>query len=486
MTLDAKMSTLFEKAPKIALYQDRNKPVCIHFFQISLRRLVYNICFIQTGSLLPVNFINIAVKTMKQEYAKDHLANGVRVITAPMPSTRSITVMVMVSAGSRYESRNINGLSHFMEHMFFKGAKRYPDAMAVASAIDSVGGVFNAFTSEEKVAYFVKLSSGKKEIAYDLLSDMLLNSKFDKDEIDRERGVIIEEIRMYNDDPMSRVQIDFKERFYGDCPLGWDVAGPEENITTVTRDDFINFRDRHYQTDSCVISVAGDITHEENMAICERFFTFEGGGDPAPKAAPYTPSSGSRSYLSPKETEQAHFVLGFPIPGDEHEDQPTLKTMNNILGGTMSSRLFHQVRERRGLAYYIRSSRCAFTDTGALKISAGVNVNKLGDAIKCVMDEARKAVESGFTEEELIRGQENIKGRTDLSLEDSMSVAGLYASQETLHSKIKTAEELSDEISAVTLDDLQRVASKYINPDNVKLTVLGPYKEITPFDEALN
>lgn len=424
---------------------------------------------------------------MKAEnnFKKQVLGNGLRVITVPMPASRSVTVMVMVSAGSRHEERRLNGLSHFMEHMFFKGAKRYPDAMAVASAIDSVGGAFNAFTGEERVGYFVKLSSSKMRIAYDVISDMLLNSKFDANEIDRERGVIIEEIRMYNDDPMSRAQIDFKLHFFGDQPLGWDIAGPESVISSVTRDDFIHYRDRFYTAGNCVLVAAGGVTHDENLALAQEFFTFGAGGTKL-AAEPFQEKKGTRSFLRNREIEQAHIVMGFPIPGEESADQPALKILNNAMGGTMSSRLFHEVRERRGLAYYIRSSRNAYSDTGALKISAGVNVGKAEEAIAVIMEEMRRAAETGITPDEFEKGRENIKGRTDLSLEDSMSVASLYASHEALYGKVKTPEEYAAEIDAVTLEQVNAAARKWLDASSVRLALLGPFDDITPFDRRLD
>jgi predicted Zn-dependent peptidase len=422
---------------------------------------------------------------VENNYEKSVLDNGLRVITAPMPATRSVAVMVMVAAGSRHEERRMNGLSHFMEHMFFKGALRYPDSMAVASAIDSVGGAFNAFTSEERVGYYVKLSSSKIRTAYDVLSDMILNSKFDEDEIGRERGVIIEEIRMYNDDPMGRAQMDFKEHFYGNQPLGWDIAGPEEAINKLTRDDFIHYRDMFYTSANCILVVAGGVTHSQSVELAQEFFTFKrGGGKHTPQ--PFTKLPGKRSFLRRRDIEQAHIIMGFPIPGDEDPSQPAIKILNNAMGGTMSSRLFHEVRERRGLAYYIRSGRAAYTDTGAIKISSGVNVEKVGDAIAVIMDEVRKVARDGITREELEKGKENIKGRSDLSLEDSMSVASLYASHEVLHGKVKTPDEYVAEIDAVTLEQVNAAAKKILAAGQVKLSVLGPFDDIAPFDKRLD
>ena len=422
---------------------------------------------------------------MSQEhsYTKDTLPGGLRVITAPMPSTRSVTVMLMAAVGSRYETKQINGISHFMEHMFFKGAEKYPDSMAVASAIDGVGGVFNAFTSEERVAYYVKLTSSKMETAYDVLSDMLHKSKFDPAEIEKERGVIIEEIRMYNDDPMSRIQMGFKSHFFGDQPLGWDVGGPEEVVSSVTRDDFIKFLNLHYTAENCVLSVAGDITRERNLELTEKYFSFGGHGKIAPE--PYRPMDSSRSLLINKDTEQGHFFLGFPIPGDEDQIQPALKILSVIMGGAMSSRLFHEIREKRGLAYYISSARRVFTDTGAFMVAAGVNVDKLGDAVACVMDEMNKAAAKGFTAEELSRGRENLRGKLDLSMEDSMTQANLYAGREAIYGEVKTAAQMVAELDTVTLEGLNAAAAKYFDPTKVKLAALGPYSSVDQFDKRL-
>ena len=417
-------------------------------------------------------------------HVKDTLPSGLRVITVPMPSTRSVTLLIMAAAGSRYETREINGISHFMEHMFFKGAKKYPDTMSVAAAIDGAGGLFNAFTSEERVAYFVKISSSRMETAYDVLSDMMLHSKFDQEELDKERGVIIEEIRMYYDDPMSRVQQEFKRHFFGDQPLGWDIAGPEEVIQTVTREAFTRFRDYHYTAGNVVIAAAGDIERNHNLDLVSKYFQFEGGnGRRSP--APYQPREGERSLLVNKQTEQAHFVMGFPVPGEDHKDLPALKILSTVMGGAMSSRLFHEIREKRGLAYYISTHNNAYLDTGVFTISTGVNLKRAEEAVKCVSEELVKAAAKGFTEEELTRGRENLKGKLDLSLENSMTQANLYAGKEALTGKIKTPAQIVSELDSVTLEGLNEAARNYFDFSKVKLAVLGPYDDMTPYDKAL-
>ena len=417
------------------------------------------------------------------EHTKSLIDGKLRCLTIPVPTSRSLTLMILVRSGSRYEHREDNGISHFMEHMFFKGAKRYPDAMAVSSAIDGAGGNFNAFTSEEMVGYYVKISTAKKEIAYDVLSDMLLNSKFDEEEIKRERGVIVEEIRMYHDDPMSQVSLDYHSLILGDQPLGWDIAGPEEVVNSMTRDNFIKHHERFYYGLNSVITAAGGITPEEHEALCRKYFKFNKGGEPA-KAVPFKKMETDRIFLRHKETEQAHFIFGTYGCKAEHEDVAPFRVLNTILGGQMSSRLFYQIRERRGLAYYINSGVNSYEDVGLFQVSAGVNLDKVEEAIKCAMAEVSKIRDEKVTPEELTRAKENIKGHTDLALEDTRRVATLYGMREILYNKIKTPEELAEEIEAVTAEQVLAVAQKYFLDDEMKLTVIGPYKERENFEKV--
>lgn len=421
--------------------------------------------------------------TSRFEHTLSVLQGKLRCITVPVPASKSITLVVLVRVGSRYESAGDNGISHFMEHMFFKGAERYPDAMAVAGAIDGAGGSFNAFTGEEAVGYFVKISSARKEIAYDVLSDMLLNSKFDSEEIKREQGVIIEEIRMHHDDPMSQVSLDYHSLSFGNQPLGRDIAGPEKNINSMTRESFLEHHKKYYYGANSVITCAGDITTEEHEELCRKYFIFVSGPDAA-TAAPYKKMETERMYIRNKKTEQAHFIFGFFSSPAEHEDLPPLKVLNTILGGAMSSRLFYQIRERRGLAYYIGSGLAAYHDTGLFQINAGVNLNKADEAIKYALVEVEKIKAEKVPEEELNKAKQNILGHTDLALEDSRRVANLYGMREILYKKIKTPEELGAEIEAVTAEQIQSVANKYFQDREMKLAVIGPFEDRAKFEKV--
>jgi len=415
---------------------------------------------------------------------KETLQNGLRVITAPMKSTKAVTVMAYVGTGSRYEKKQHNGISHIMEHMFFKGGKRFPDAQSVSMAIDRVGGICNAFTAEEKVAYYVKLSGNQKEIAYDLLSDMLLNAQFDPMELNRERGVIVEEIRMYNDDPMSRLAIDFQSLCFGDQPLGWDIAGPEKVIKRIHRNNLIHYLDDHYSSRNTVISAAGNITHKENMKLVNRFFQFKNTKKPG-KPKPFRSIRTPKIRLNYRKTEQSHFVLGFMIEGENHRYQPALKVLSHILGGTMSSRLFMNLREKKGLAYYVRADRTAYQDVGVFRISAGVNVDKTDQAIRGVFDEIHRLCSEKVPEAEIDLTKQNIKGLTDLFLEDSMRVASLYGGREIVCHSIKTPKEYMEEIDRVTQKDVLNVAQKVFQPKTMKFAMVGPMKDKSRLEKVV-
>ena len=417
------------------------------------------------------------------EHTLTRLSGGLRCLTVPIPSSKSITLMVLVRSGSRYETKSDNGISHFMEHMFFKGAEKYPDTMAVAGAIDGSGGSFNAFTAEEMVGYFVKISSARMEIAYDVLSDMLLKSKFDTEEIQRERGVIVEEIRMHHDDPMSQVHHDYHSLIMGDQPLGWDIAGTEEVVNSITREMFLKHHERFYYGANIVICAAGDIDPQKNEELCNKYFGYSDGPEAA-SPAPFKKLETDRVFAREKSTEQAHFIFGFQTCGSGHDDEPALKLLNTVLGGAMSSRLFYQIRERRGLAYYIHSSFSMYNDVGLFYVSAGVNLKKLEEALKCAMVEIEKIKAEEIPEEEFERAKQNINGHTDLALEDSRRVASLYGMRELLYSKIKTPEELTAEINAVTSKQVLDAARRYLVDSEMKMAVIGPYKNGASWDNV--
>jgi predicted Zn-dependent peptidase len=405
---------------------------------------------------------------------KTTLKNGLRVVTNTLPGTKSVTVLVLVGAGSRYETRDINGISHFVEHMFFKGAKKYKNTREVSEAIDGVGGDFNAFTGKEYAGYFVKVASQHTDLALDVLSDMLLNAKFDQAEIEKERGVIMEEYNMYQDTPMYQVGWDFERLIYGDQPMGWDQVGTKEVIMGVMHEDFVKYKEKLYSPDNTVVAIAGDLEHEKVVEKVNGFFPFEGKKkmefDPVVKNGEIR-----RVYLRKKKTEQAHVMLGFPGYPEEHKDHYAAKILSIVLGGNMSSRMFLSVREKQGLAYYISTSTDDYTDSGTLTTNAGVTVEKIDQAITAIMGEYKKVLDEKIPEAEAKKARDFIKGKLVLRLEDSEEYAHLLGKYELLYGKGKTLEEIMKKVDAVTPEDMARVAKDIFREDSVFLSVIGPY-----------
>ncbi len=410
-------------------------------------------------------------------FQKSTLSNGLRVITEKIEGTQSATVLVLTKAGSRWEHPEINGIAHFLEHMFFKGAQRYPNAKAVSEAIDGVGGEFNAFTSKEYAGYYVKLAASHVELAIDVISDMLLSSKFDDAEIAKERGVIMEEFNMYQDTPMYQVAWDFERAMFGHQPLGWDEVGTKEVIMRLSRDEFVDFKESLYVPRNMVVSVAGAVEHEAVVALVERFFKME--DRPASREMkPYDASLGGKDRLraTVKKTEQTHLVLGMPGLPALHKDYYAAKVLAAVLGGNMSSRMFLNVREEKGLCYYISTGLEDYLDAGTFYTRAGVNVNQVEQAVKAIQEEYARAAEEGIPEAEIRKGKEFLKGKLTLALEDSEQVAQTLALKELLYENPETYAEVAAQIDAVTSADVARLARELLSRPQT-LAIIGPVDE---------
>lgn len=409
-------------------------------------------------------------------YKKTVFQNGLRLITERLDQTRAVTVLVIVGAGSRYEKKENNGISHFLEHMFFKGAKKYPDTQAVSAAIDSVGGDFNAFTGKEYAGYYVKVASDKQDIAIDVLSDMMLYSKFDPAEIDKERNVIMEEYNMYQDTPMYQVGWDFEKLVFGNQPLGWDQVGTKELIMHAGQQDFLKYKNNLYTPDNIVIAVAGRVDHEKLSAKIDQYFPF-GNDKKTEQFIPATaPENGHQVLVQNKKTEQGHLVLGFPAYSEQHPDHYALKILSVILGGNMSSRMFLAIREKKGLTYYIQTVTDDYQDIGVISTSAGVDIKRIDDAIKSIIEEYRKIRDEVVPEQELQKAKDFIKGKMVLRLEDSEEYAHLLGKQELLHGVVKTPIEVMQEINKVTSKDIKRICEDLFKEDKMKLAVIGPFE----------
>ncbi len=419
-------------------------------------------------------------------YRKTILANGLRVITGSLEGTKAVTCLVLVKAGSRYETKDINGISHFLEHMFFKGAEKFKTAKAVSEAIDGVGGDFNAFTGKEYAGYYVKVASEQKLMALDVLSDMMLNARFDQVEIEKERGVIMEEFNMYQDTPMYQVAWNFERAIFGDQPIGWDEVGTKDVIRALSREDFVKYKEMLYMPENMLVCIAGDIEHDEAVKLVEKYFPLEKIKKGVSFSA-FDPSvmGADKITLQSKKTEQAHLVCGVLGLPAEHPDHYVLKVLASVLGGNMSSRMFSAVREEKGLAYYISTGTEDYMDTGIMFTRAGVDVNRITDAVKAIVMEYDKIRHVEISEAELKKGKEFLKGKLILSLEDSEEVAQMGARHELLYGKLRTYNDIAKEIDAVKVSDIKRVAAALLKDDSLYLSVIGPYEDKAMFDGCL-
>ncbi|HEX7455966.1 MAG TPA: pitrilysin family protein [Candidatus Nanoarchaeia archaeon] len=414
-----------------------------------------------------------------------NLPNNLKILSTRLAGARSVTVLVLVRAGSRYEEKKTNGIAHFAEHMFFKGTKKRPTTLEISSLIDGIGGEFNAFTSKEYTGYYIKASTKHISLSLDVLSDMLTNSKFDQVEIDRERGVIFEELRMYLDTPVRYIGDVYEQLLYGDQPLGWDIIGTPQSLININRNDFFKFKDLYYAPENTLVSIAGGISHDDVRQIADKYL----GGLKHKKTATYKPVKVSQGQpavkLVNKKTEQAHFCLGVRAYPRRHKNHYKVAVLNAILGSSMSSRLFIQLRERRGLAYYVRSSFEEYHDVGSFVAQAGVTPKKIGEAVKIVIAEFAKISQESVGGEELKKAKEHIKGRLVLELEDSREVASLFGTQQLLEGKVRTTDEMFKKVDEVTESDIQKVASDIFKNKGLNLAIIGPYKDEAKFEKIL-
>lgn len=409
------------------------------------------------------------------DYQLTTFNNGLKLITAPLENTKAVTVLFLLGVGSRFEKKEQSGLSHFLEHMFFKGTKKRPTTMDIAKALDAVGASYNAFTSEENTGFYVRAASEHFDLALDVLFDILYNSQFDLGEITKEKGVIAEEINMYQDTPQIYVADVAKKLFYGDQPLGRSVAGEKEIIRKFSRENFLEYRNQFYTPDNMVIAVAGAKNHQDWLQKIKNLFD----KIDLKKQGQYQKILENQQkpalLVHQKKTDQAHLILGFRSIPRTDERRPTLKVLNNLLGETMSSRLFDEVREKRGLAYYISSEMADFQDAGVLGVAAGVDLARIEEAVKVILEEFVKIKTKLVADEELHRAKENLKGRLYLGLEESFAVAEFLAEQELFWQKIEDPDELVEKYSKVTPTDIQKFAREFFVSQNLNLAIIGPF-----------
>jgi predicted Zn-dependent peptidase len=411
------------------------------------------------------------------------LSNGLRVLTAPQPHAQSVSCVVMLAAGSRYETAETNGIAHFAEHMFFKGTERRPTARDIAGEVDGIGGEFNAFTGKEYTGYYVRCAAATRDTALDVLVDMLRNSSFDPAEIEREKGVIVEEMNMYFDTPRDFIGGTYESLLYGDQPLGWDIIGRKETVRGATRETFLDYVDRWYRPDRMVVGVGGQIGDgllprlEELLGDLEPRET----GSPAPVALP---ANGSRVKVHTKQSDQAHLVLGVRSRPLVDPDRYVLQLLATVLGGGMSSRLFTEVRERRGLAYYVFGTNHAYTDAGSLHAQSGVDINRIDDAVKTIVEQFRLLASAPVPSDELEQARNFAKGRFVLQLESPHGTIMFGLRREVLEGEAAEPTDVLAALDAVTAEDIQRVAQDVLE-SGFRLAVIGPFDDAERFEQLL-
>jgi predicted Zn-dependent peptidase len=416
-------------------------------------------------------------------FEKHTLDNGLRVLTANMPEAQSVTCMIMLAAGSRYETAESNGIAHFSEHMFFKGTERRPNARLISGEIDAIGGQLNAFTGKEYTAYYVRCAAESRDVALDVIVDMLRNSKFDPDEIEREKGVIVEEMNMYFDTPRDYVGGVYEQLLYGDQPLGWDIIGRKETVRGATRETFTDYLQRWYQPSRMVLGLGGRVGDD----VLERAQALLGDlpAQETPAPDPVQPHANGRVSVFTKQSDQAHVVVGVPSYPLTHPDRYALQLVASILGGGMSSRLFTEVRERRGLAYYVFGHNHSYTDAGSLYSQAGVDINRIDEAISTIVGELRKVATEAIPADEFEKAKSFTKGRFVLELESPQGLLLFGLRREVLEEHAPDLPDVLAQIDAVTVEDVQRVAADIIRDESLRLAVIGPFDDADRFEKLL-
>jgi len=404
-----------------------------------------------------------------------------------MPSFESATVMVMVGAGSRYETRKNSGISHFLEHMAFKGTKKRPSAMDITSLIDGMGGECNASTGKEVTAYYIKSEASKIELSLDVLSDMLKNSKFDPTEIEKEKGVIIEEINMIEDNPMRDIGDVYERLIYGDTPLGWNISGDKNVIRKTSRKDFLSYLKSLYSSHNITVVFAGGIDSKKAVELAEKYLGNMMRFDTLRFIKYQEKQEKPRLFLKTKKTEQVHIAVGFRTVKNNHPDKYPLAVLAAILGGGMSSRLFHEVREKRGLGYYISTGADSYQDAGSIVSMAGIDPKRIQEAIPVIINEHKKiqSLESKIQNSELKKAKEYLKGHMVLGLENSRSVAYYYATQELLEKEINNPDQIIKKIDAVTVKQIENVAKKYFVEKGLNAVIIGNFTSGQEFEKLL-
>jgi len=418
-------------------------------------------------------------------FKKIILKNGLRIITVPQKSSQAVTVLTLVGTGSKYEKKEISGISHFLEHMFFKGTSKRKSKLEIAETLEKVGGMFNAFTGQEYTGYFAKVDSGHFDLALDWVSDIFLNSLLPEKEAAVEKGVIMEEINMYYDNPMSYVHFLWSNLLYGDQPAGWDIAGTKESVAKISHQDLMEYMKRQYVAKNTVVCVSGNINEAKAINQIKKYYSKIRATNPENKPRVIERQNQPECRLNKRQTDQTHLCIGVRSYDIFHPQKYVQDILGTILGGMMSSRLFMKIREDLGLAYYIKTESDADSDTGFLMTQAGIENKNVEKAIVAILKEYKKISEEKIPPEELKKAKDYIKGKLSLELESSDAKAFFYAGQELIERKILKPKDIFKKIDKVSANDIMKVAKDIFRPEKLNLALIGPFDDQNKFKNLL-
>jgi len=411
------------------------------------------------------------------QHKKITLPNGLRIITVPVKGNPAATVMVMTETGSKYETKAENGLSHFIEHMCFKGTKKRPSASVVHRELDALGAVSNAMTSEEYTGYYAKAEKKHWKKLLDVISDIYLHPNFPKDDLEKERGVIIQEISMYEDQPQDKVGVLFQGLLYGDTPVGRFIAGTKENVSKLKHKSFVEYHKKHYVAEGTIVVVSGDINEAEVKKEVQKLFKDIQTKRKPSKARVVEKQTRPQALIHQRKTDQTHMIMGMRTYKSNDKRQPTLRVLSGVLGAGMSSRLWHKLREELGACYYVYTGINDFTDHGYFHISTGIENRRAKEILEVLLSECRRLIEEPVSEEELKKTKDFLIGHMYLRLETTNAQAMFYVSQEVLKDSIKSPDQIEQEIRAVTARDIMKVAKEIFRNDKLNLAVVGDIKD---------
>ena len=417
-------------------------------------------------------------------YERSVLDNGLRVLTSSMPHTHSVSVTVYIGAGSRYERDDMAGVSHFLEHMLFKGTEKWPTAREIAGKIDGVGGVMNGATDRELTMYYIKVARPHMDLALDVLFQLVRHPLIEASEIEKERLVVLEELAMVADSPAQTADLLLDSLIWPGQPLGRDIAGSVESVGQLSTDSLTGYMREQYVPNNVVVAVAGNITHDEVVSAVQDGLGEWRPGKPA-TWRPVTQADGQRCAVKYKTTEQAHMSMALHGLSLTHPDRHALSFLSIILGEGMSSRLFVELREQRGLAYDVSAYAMNLLDTGTFNIFTGVDPKNATKALQVIFDELERLASGGPDGDELVKARELSKGQLLLRLEDTRAVAGWIGAQELLLDRVRTVDDAVAEIEAVTLEDLQRLARQILDLRHMHLAIVGPFRSDKRFAALL-